>query len=88
MAWRIEVAARVENELARLDAQARDRIIRFLYERILKLSDPRSIGQVLKGELLIYDALKATFRKVRIPKNPECPVCSDNPRIKELIEYQ
>jgi molybdopterin/thiamine biosynthesis adenylyltransferase len=44
-------------------------------------------GEVLKGELLIYDALKATFRKVKIPKNPGCPVCSATPRIKELIEY-
>jgi len=44
-------------------------------------------GEVLKGELLIYDALKTTFRKVRIPKNPKCPVCGDNPSITELIDY-
>jgi molybdopterin/thiamine biosynthesis adenylyltransferase len=45
------------------------------------------IGNVLKGELLIYDALKASFRKVKIPKNPDCPVCSDHPSITELIDY-
>jgi len=50
---------------------------------VLKLIIGR--GEILSGELLIYDALKASFRKVKIPKNPECPVCSDNPRIKELI---
>jgi len=53
---------------------------------VLKLIIGR--GEILKGELLVYDALKSRFRKVKIPKNPECPVCSDKPRIKELIEYQ
>ena len=44
-------------------------------------------GHILKGELLIYDALKPSFRKVKIPKNPNCPVCSDHPTITELIDY-
>ncbi len=44
-------------------------------------------GELLKGELLIYNALKTTFRKVKIPKNPSCPVCGDNPTITELIDY-
>lgn len=45
------------------------------------------VGSILKGELLIYNALKSSFRKVKVPKNPDCPVCSDNPRITELIDY-
>jgi adenylyltransferase/sulfurtransferase len=44
-------------------------------------------GQILKGELLIYDALKTSFRKVKIPKNPDCAICSDHPAITELIDY-
>lgn len=44
-------------------------------------------GDVLKGELLIYNALKTTFRKVRVPKNPSCPVCGENPTIRELVDY-
>ena len=44
-------------------------------------------GEVLKGELLIYNALKTTFRKVKIPRNPSCPVCGENPSITELIDY-
>jgi molybdopterin/thiamine biosynthesis adenylyltransferase len=44
-------------------------------------------GEVLKGELLIYNALKTTFRKVKVPRNPACPVCGENPTIKELIDY-
>jgi len=44
-------------------------------------------GDVLKNTLLIYDALKTTFRRVRVPKNPDCPVCGDNPTITELLDY-
>jgi adenylyltransferase/sulfurtransferase len=44
-------------------------------------------GDLLKGELLIYNALQATFRKVKVPKNPLCPVCGENPTITELVDY-
>lgn len=44
-------------------------------------------GRPLKGQLLIYDALETNFRKVKIPKNPNCPICGENPTIKELIDY-
>jgi adenylyltransferase/sulfurtransferase len=43
-------------------------------------------GEPLKGQLLIYSALSTNFRKVKIPRNPSCPICSDNPTIKELTE--
>jgi adenylyltransferase/sulfurtransferase len=43
-------------------------------------------GHILKGELLLYDGLKPSFRKVKIPKNPDCPVCSVNPTITELTD--
>jgi len=45
------------------------------------------IGEILKGELLIYDALKSSFRKIKVPKNPDCPVCSNHPTIRELTDY-
>ncbi|HEB75909.1 MAG TPA: molybdopterin-synthase adenylyltransferase MoeB [Nitrospirae bacterium] len=45
-------------------------------------------GEPLKNRLLIYDALKASFRKVKIPKNPKCPVCGDDPTIRELHDYE
>ncbi len=45
-------------------------------------------GEPLKNRLLIYDALKASFRKVKIPKNPKCPVCGDEPTIRELHDYE
>jgi adenylyltransferase/sulfurtransferase len=45
-------------------------------------------GQVLKNELLIYDALRVSFRKVRVERNPGCPVCGENPTITELLDYE
>ncbi|MBF0541132.1 MAG: molybdopterin-synthase adenylyltransferase MoeB [Nitrospirae bacterium] len=44
-------------------------------------------GEPLSGKLLIYDALKTTFRTVKVPKNPDCPVCGMNPTITELADY-
>ncbi len=45
------------------------------------------IGKLLTGRLLILDALKMKFRELKIEKNPDCPVCSENPLITELIDY-
>lgn len=44
-------------------------------------------GKLLSEELLIYNALETNFRKVKIPKNPDCPICGKDPKIKELKEY-
>lgn len=43
-------------------------------------------GQPLSGQLLIYDALGVNFRKVKIPKNKECPVCGKEPTITSLTD--
>lgn len=34
------------------------------------------IGDSLRGRLLMYDALAAEVREVKVRKDPECPVCS------------
>jgi molybdopterin/thiamine biosynthesis adenylyltransferase len=36
-------------------------------------------GEPLIGRLLLYDALGATFTTVRVPRDPECPICSRDP---------
>ena len=46
------------------------------------------IGEPLVGKLLIMDALSMDFRKVKLRKDPNCPLCGKNPTIKELIEYE
>lgn len=45
------------------------------------------IGTPLIGRLLLYDALHMEFRTLKIRRNPDCPVCGENPTITELIDY-
>ncbi|MBI4302596.1 MAG: molybdopterin-synthase adenylyltransferase MoeB, partial [Chloroflexi bacterium] len=46
------------------------------------------IGEPLVGRLLLFDALGLEFRQVRLRRNPQCPICGDNPTISELIDYE
>ncbi len=43
-------------------------------------------GDLLINTMLTYDALKMNFRKISFKKNPNCPICGDNPKIKELLD--
>jgi molybdopterin/thiamine biosynthesis adenylyltransferase/rhodanese-related sulfurtransferase len=45
-------------------------------------------GESLIGRLLLYDALNMSFDQVRLRKNPDCPVCGENPTVTELIDYE
>ncbi|KKN16473.1 hypothetical protein LCGC14_0975470 [marine sediment metagenome] len=45
-------------------------------------------GTPLSGRLLVIDALEANFRKIKTKKDPRCPICSENPTITELMEYE
>jgi len=45
-------------------------------------------GDLLLGELLFYDSLRMDFKRLKIRRNPKCPVCSENPTITELIDYE
>ena len=46
------------------------------------------IGESLSSRLLLIDALSMNFREVKIKRNPNCPLCGDNPTIDELIDYE
>ena len=46
------------------------------------------IGDSLVGRLLNYNALEMDFSLFDIKKDPGCPVCGDQPSIKELIDYE
>lgn len=52
MAWRIELGRDAEKALDKLDRPVAQRILRFLYERVAPLDDPRSIGEALQGSKL------------------------------------
>lgn len=43
---------------------------------------------ILLNRLLLFDAWKMTFRELKLRKDPNCPLCGDNPTIKELIDYE
>ena len=52
---------------------------------ILKLALGK--GNSLIGRLLLFNALDMKFRELKLRRDPQCPVCGDNPTIKELIDY-
>ena len=43
------------------------------------------IGEPLIGSLMVYDALEMSFRKIRVRKDPNCPICSPNPVQTQLL---
>jgi sulfur-carrier protein adenylyltransferase/sulfurtransferase len=45
-------------------------------------------GETLIGRLLLVDALNMRFRELKLRKNPDCPVCGQNPTVTRLIDYQ
>jgi len=52
MGWAISIDRAAKRDLDKLDHQVKIRITRFLYERVAKLDDPRSLGEALKGSEL------------------------------------
>ena len=45
-------------------------------------------GEPLVGRLLMYDSLAMKFREIRIRRDPNCPLCGENPTITELMNYE
>lgn len=41
------------------------------------LKELMGIGDSLSGSLLLYDALGTVFRKVRLKRSPDCPLCGE-----------
>lgn len=52
------------------------------------LKEIMGIGESLAGQLLLYDALDATFRKVRLRRDAGCPLCGDRPSIADLSAHE
>jgi adenylyltransferase/sulfurtransferase len=42
-------------------------------------------GEILRGKLLLFDAMKSEFRELKVRRRSDCPVCGDHPTIRELI---
>jgi adenylyltransferase/sulfurtransferase len=45
-------------------------------------------GEPLVGRLLLFDALRMSFRTLSLRRDPECPVCGDHPTVTALIDYE
>lgn len=46
------------------------------------------IGTSLVGRLLHFDTLSMDIKTLKLRKDPECPVCGDQPTVTELIDYE
>jgi len=46
------------------------------------------IGDPLIGKLLLFNALDMSFEFVKLRKNPKCKICSPEPEVTELIDYE
>lgn len=53
---------------------------------ILKLALGK--GSSLVGRLLLFNALDMKFRELKLRRDPQCPVCGDNPTVTQLIDYE
>jgi mRNA interferase RelE/StbE len=51
MAWSLELSPTAQRQLADLDKPVSKRILSFLYDRVIKLDDPRQLGERLHGTL-------------------------------------
>ena len=45
-------------------------------------------GEPLIGRLMQYDSLTMNVRTFKLPKDPECVVCGENPTITEYVDYE
>ena len=45
-------------------------------------------GDSLIGRLLLFDALKLSFRELKLEKDPDCPVCGPRPTVTALVDYE
>jgi molybdopterin/thiamine biosynthesis adenylyltransferase len=45
------------------------------------------IGESLSGRLLLFDALSTEFSEVTLRRDPNCPVCGEDPTITTYIDY-
>ncbi len=46
------------------------------------------IGDPMIGRLLLFDALEMSFQELKLKKNPDCRVCSENADVAELVDYE
>jgi len=53
---------------------------------ILKLALGKGVSLI--GRLVLFNALDMNFKELKLRRDPQCPLCGENPTIKELIDYE
>ena len=48
------------------------------------LKELLDLGTGLSGQLVLYDALDVTMRKIKTSKNPDCALCGESPTITSI----
>ena len=43
---------------------------------------------ILVNRLLLFDAWAMKFKEMKLRRDPQCPICSENATIKQLIDYE
>lgn len=52
------------------------------------LKEILGLGDSLSGTLLLYDALGTEFRRIRLRRDPGCPLCGTRPSIRDLSGHR
>jgi adenylyltransferase/sulfurtransferase len=46
------------------------------------------VGELLTDCLLTFDAKTMNFRKIQLKRQPDCPVCGEQPTITKLVDAE
>jgi len=46
------------------------------------------VGELLVDRMLVFNAKSMSFRTVKFSHNKKCPICGENPTIKELVDEE
>lgn len=52
------------------------------------LKEILGIGQSLSGTFMMYDGLYTEWQKIKLRKNPACPLCGEHPTIRDLSAHE
>jgi len=58
-----------------------------LFQANEALKEILGIGRSMVGRFIEFDALDLSFIEMKIQRNPQCPLCGENPTIKDLFQY-
>lgn len=58
-----------------------------MIQAVEALKELLGIGDSLAGHLMVFDALRMEWKKLKLRRDPGCPLCGENPTITDLVTY-